>query len=109
MVAPVVPGNSAVVKFVTEGRKENNENVVESHCSINNAGVIGSLEVHFKLLGNDDSAFVSIEFFESLSNDSLTSFVGLTTDTNQKFVKIDVTVLGSVKMIEEKLRFFLRD
>ena len=101
VITPIVPGNGAIVEFVTKGRKENNENVVESQRAIDDSGMVRSLKVLFKFLCYDDSSFVGIEFRKSLCNDSLTSFVWLATDSGQKFVKIDETVLRCIKVIEE--------
>lgn len=109
VVAPVIPGDRAVVELVAEGREELNEHVVQGASAVLNAGMVGRLEALLQLGGDNHFAGVGVEFVEGLLNHSLASFVGLSTDANQELAEVNVTVAGGVQKVEEHAGLFLSD
>ena len=109
VVVPLLTSDNAVAVFVTEAREELHEDLLVSHLSALNFGVLAAVIDDSQVGGGNGAAAIRVEFCEGLIDDLLARRVGGTTDTVQEFIVADDAVLIHIQMVEQELCLTLSD
>ena len=103
VVIPLLSGDDAVAVAVAERGEELDEDLLGSHLSTLNLGVLRSVVDDTQVSACDGTIAIGIELSEALVNDLLSCSVGGTTKSKEELVVADDAVFVGVEVVEKEL------